>query len=599
MNRRETIFCALTAAFMLLLSGCGASSDGISFTEKEVPVISGEQEMGTITLRFYEDMPNVDYVNLGEWYNKFMELSLDEEKPKMTFKKSLSGKYNYSDPYGKAVIDVDKDTIFSKDMSAFTNLMSIFQAGIDNIYFDHYLYTRIGDVEKAGDGSYTYDLGKYNIDIRYDKSGVYIPQSTVSDIFSSLGYNISLYDGNALYLNTNLMIGLSTDVSKDFVAENMKTLDADGMRPADMAEYAYNTLCFSLDNFYGYPGRARLNDYLAEKGLDKALQEYGDIGRKTREYLMSRDFAEYVLGNYLLTYLLWDKGHTYFYMFNDIEDLSPMLYERIKYDINEINDQIDELDADIIASDSLMQRLLELRKKSFGEELYVKKGDTAVFSADSFNDYDESVWKSIYQDGADERKLEELSKVDSTIALYFALKDAARDPEIKNFIVDVSINPGGSADMVCMFAGLVTGQRTIPFTYEDVDTKRVITQYYECDLNLDGVFDELDELGAYDLNIGVITSGYSFSSANCFTSLLKDAGYPVMGQRSGGGGCAVQMLTTGEGYVYGLSSFRARLLDKDHKPVDDGIPVDYELDESSLYDIDKLSEMMNDYYSEK
>ena len=81
----------------------------------------------------------------------------------------------------------------------------------------------------------------------------------------------------------------------------------------------------------------------------------------------------------------------------------------------------------------------------------------------------------------------------------------------------------------------------------------------------------------YDLNFAVLTSSTSFSCGNLFPGLMKDAGYLILGERSGGGGCAIEQQTTGEGLTYQLSSCHMKLLDKDDNSLDNGVPVDIEL----------------------
>ena len=81
-------------------------------------------------------------------------------------------------------------------------------------------------------------------------------------------------------------------------------------RPADLAAFSYNELCFLFDNFYGNPGRGLIADDLYDNGLDHALQTHGDDTRKIREFLKSTDVSEYyaVLPN--LSSYVYDGGHT-------------------------------------------------------------------------------------------------------------------------------------------------------------------------------------------------------------------------------------------------------------------------------------------------
>ncbi len=125
-----------------------------------------------------------------------------------------------------------------------------------------------------------------------------------------------------------------------------------------------------------------------------------------------------------------------------------------------------------------------------------------------------------------------------------------------------------------------------------------------------------------DLNFAVLTSGYSYSCGNQLPCLMKDAGVPIIGERSGGGSCSVQRDLTGEGLVYSHSSWISRLVNDAGEEIDDGVPVDVDLleragskkerrvaefdgkrvetelhDYSSFYDLDNLSQVMNEIYA--
>ena len=47
--------------------------------------------------------------------------------------------------------------------------------------------------------------------------------------------------------------------------------------------------------------------------------------------------------------------------------------------------------------------------------------------------------------------------------------------------------------------------------------------------------DDNDKVGRHNLNIGVLTTDIAFSCGNLFPSLMKDMGFPIIGEKSGGG----------------------------------------------------------------
>ena len=106
----------------------------------------------------------------------------------------------------------------------------------------------------------------------------------------------------------------------------------------------------------------------------------------------------------------------------------------------------------------------------------------------------------------------------------------------------------------------------------------------------------------YQLKYGVMTSSFSFSCGNLFPSLMKDMGFPILGEKSGGGACAVQNFVTPEGLQYQLSSARARLTDMNWVNIDPGveptIPIKVmqddgvTLDYSKFYDVSYVSSLL-------
>jgi hypothetical protein len=92
--------------------------------------------------------------------------------------------------------------------------------------------------------------------------------------------------------------------------------------------------------------------------------------------------------------------------------------------------------------------------------------------------------------------------------------------------------------------------------------------------------------------------------------VFKDAGVFVIGERSGGGSCAVQKCVAADGAAWQVSSWRGKIVDAAGNDVDDGVPVDVDLlertgskktesgfpDYSGFYDLDLLSQVMNEHY---
>jgi C-terminal processing protease CtpA/Prc len=159
---------------------------------------------------------------------------------------------------------------------------------------------------------------------------------------------------------------------------------------------------------------------------------------------------------------------------------------------------------------------------------------------------------------------------DDMVIFLDALNKAAADPEVKNFIVDITANGGGSLDVVMAMTSLMMDKSYICVDNSLTGQRSIVE--YDVDRNFNGTFDAADKFVHYDLNFAVLTSGTSFSCGNLFPSILKDNRIPVMGTASGGGACAIQAMCTADGFCFQISSFRARLNSLEGEIIEHGVP---------------------------
>ena len=88
----------------------------------------------------------------------------------------------------------------------------------------------------------------------------------------------------------------------------------------------------------------------------------------------------------------------------------------------------------------------------------------------------------------------------------------------------------------------------------DGKTRYQMKDTFYADKNLDGMIDEKDEDVTYDFNYAMMISRVSFSNGNSLPALASEAGIPMLGERSGGGGCSMSFFgLPGESNKYGIS----------------------------------------------
>ena len=545
--------------------------DGGNYTERVVPVVTKIAPDGEVTLRFYEDMPNVAYISAADFQSIVLPGSV------MNVTHTGAGEYTLANADATATVNVNSDVFVSDGFEAFTNQMGLLQPGMANVYYDGMPFVRYKSVAYfPAKATTTLDFGAYGIDIRSDGKGtVYFPFATLADMYTDLFYHHAGFNGEKVVANLSLNEVSLAEIDPDY----NQPLLVRTTRPADLVDFNYKELCFAMDHFYGYPGRIRYNDQLKAKGLDKVLEEDVENGADIKKLLLSEKLSDYIVGMLGLTGLYFD-GHTAMDLTGNA--MKPGDTEKYADLYNEYRTAVMSNQGVVAmvmgAMGSMMgmmadqQAVSVLRPKAYGEGVtYFKKGDTAVCVFDSFNSRNEKAWKDYYSGQGPKPTVENTEKDDMVIFLD-ALDKANADPEVKNLIIDISKNGGGSADIVMAMTALIMGKSYISQD-NSLTGQRAIVEY-EVDRNFNRVFDAADEDVHYDLNFAVLTSGMSFSCGNLFPSILKDNGIPVMGATSGGGACAIQAMCTADGFCFQISSFRARLNTLEGENIDAGVTPD-------------------------
>ena len=539
--------------------------DGGSYTERIVPVVTQIAPDGQVTLRFYDNMPNVAYISAADFQSIVLPGST------MTVTHTGAGQYTLTNADATATVNINDDVFVSDQFEAFTNQMGLLQPGMANVYYDGMPFVRYKSVAYLPlKATTTLDLGAYGIDLHADgKGAVYFHFATLADMYTDLYYHHAGFNGEKVVANLSL-----NEVNLGYIDPDYnKTLLKQITRPADLVDFNYKELCFAMDHFYCYPGRIKYNDALKAKGLDKVLEEDIESGPSIKKLLLSEKLSDYVLGMVGLTGVYFD-GHTAMDITSAMGNPTdyPELYNEYRSGVMAHQDVMALVMTAISDMRTMVadgQAVEALRPKVYGEGVtYVKKGDTAVCVFDSFNERNEKAWKDYYA-GNGPMPTTENTEGDDMVIFLDALKKAAADPEVKNFVIDITANGGGSADIVLAMTSLILDKSYI--SQDNALTGQRSFVEYEVDRNFNGVFDAADQDVHYDLNFAVLTSPMSFSCGNLFPSILKDAGIPVMGATSGGGACAIQAMCTADGFCFQISSFRARLNTLDGDNIDGGV----------------------------
>ena len=300
--------------------------------------------------------------------------------------------------------------------------------------------------------------------------------------------------------------------------------------------------------------------------------------------------------------LLEDGGHT----LTDVtrtSDISgnPTFEEKLKDIKTSKREEFDSYCPEYDSVNRIWERDLKfakdvrnLRTEKLGEGVkYYKEGATAYCVFNYFL-CDDSGWRKFYQ-GEGPRPTAEAYPDDYLIALIDALEKAENDPEVKNFVLDISTNGGGSSDIALFITSTFCNKSDL--YYDNVLTGQKMKTTFEVDRNLDGKFDEKDAEVKYHLNFALLVSPYSFSCANLLPALLKDYGMPIIGQQTGGGSCYVLYNPSADGFGYSYSTHRMRVTNTYGENIDPGIDPTYELEKADFYNIPKVTQLIETYYA--
>ncbi len=586
--------------------------DDAKYKEVEVTAFmytTDKEDKSTVTFRYYEETPNVPFISLKEYYKKLQGENLTayhEGDGIFTLNNHKKGAMD-------ATLDVNKGTITAGDYTKFSYISDVnnHEKGVNFPLIQSVSGVYLEEAKTA-----TIDLTEYGIKIHTDKDSknIWVPFQTAADLFINGANYYAFTMGDAVFFIDQTAV-MDDDIqffAKDpQFTQRMHTALVSTTRSADLIEYTYNELCLLFDTFYGKPGLGEISELQAKYGLDKALDMYGDNTRTIKEYLKSPEWAKYLAGLNLFSNFVYDGGHTVTYLW--IISINQLTYyaDMAKF-VEDYKAYLGAVDVPSHPARSDTTEILrQLRTDAWSDmekigddTYYYEKGDTAVFVFDSFND-DAEAWTDYMNGDRDDLP-------DDCIGdLYRALDKANSNPNIEKFVLDLTTNGGGYVRDVVFMNTLLTTQNHI---HETIDTVSREVGKYEMrgDINLDGKFDDDDYVAPYRFDYAILTSCASFSSGNLLPVTAQYNGIMILGERSGGGSCNMQIFATADGMTGSISGSSKSIIgyedeDYNENTVEMGaipdatlviVNPDGTVDYSGMYDIETISEEMEKFYAE-
>ena len=592
MKKRIAFLSLLIASAVLIgaLLPVTAVADGETYELRNVTAYLYDLDHSeTLTCAFFPDLPDEPYVSVVDYLSRTYTTAYEETE-------DGSGRHVISNEYGKMTVDCAKETVTFNNYFTFSS----YGADQEGTSLDS-PFCEDGETQIVSEPKdLTIELANYHFDLVSIGGKCYFPLSVLSGLFT-VSYNAAEYvNGNLYFLHT------MENRACDGYFDKRSLYDSLERDPA-MAAYTYDVLCFTMDLLYGRPMKSSLSADIGDKGLDRTLED-NERAAGIKELLLSNDLLDFFAGMAALDALLFDGGHTVMYAeqlkesgaYPDTEFAgfwnaimtNTSTDPRATTVINGIGySSVQSMPTLVIGSqrDQALEAYEQVRSWPMGEGQIVLTvhGDTALFTFDSF--YNE------------------------VIEPFKWSLDYAVEKGLKNFVLDLSNNGGGSSAVLLYLLGMMTHSADVDMVNLETVSNTTTRVGTRLDLNLDGVFDEQDDAVSYDLNFAVLTTKKSFSCGNLLPVLAKAEGILILGQTSGGGECAITKQYLPGGHYFYMSCCH-KFPAVNGRAVDLGAEVDYDLavvtneqevgafgkvtlyDYSGLYDIDNLSAKIREFY---
>jgi hypothetical protein len=380
----------------------------------------------------------------------------------------------------------------------------------------------------------TFSFAKYNIDLYAYDNEVLLPFAFVNALFFSPQFKDFIYNGKAIFLTSD------AEVTSKYYSLYNSYLTSEKNQPRNeaTAKMNRNLTLFLMDSFYGRFNETTFKDFTS---LSKSLGVYDDLASSTPMVAYAALAKLLCLVDDIhsspnhpsscVASVLGTDSVDQEYQSQVVTKINGTWRGRRREALEEVGGT---LSTNLVLDDQ-------------DQSSFSYSGDTAIIRFESFARKDnDKVFLPNHVIGNVNYQF------NSYNLFYDAFKDIkANHSEVKNIIVDLSANLGGTVITLVEIAGFFMSK--VPLTYTNQLTGEVFHEDYEVDTNYDGVYDDND-FQAKGYNVYCLISGSSFSCGNLLPEIFKVTdSATIIGQTSAGGSCVVYNLPTGTGDLINLS----------------------------------------------
>lgn len=596
MKRKFKSILTLCSLFSLCVSSCNKgggeeSSESTTSSTSTSTVVNHDITSKELTLNNYA----TGYTLKTDKINVYFD-SATNDVPYLSIKNMYSAMDGFYD-YSRLSFDMKDNKNKLVVTESTYNTSVAFNWETDTIEFDDYdfastfvidssttnysfnLYTLNTSFQTSSNEA-TFNLADYGFDILHYNDEVLVPLAVANIVLNSTNYVNLVYNTESV----SVFYGSLDTSSDEYWATYTKSPVSGQKQTTEMRDATVNTICFLMDYYYGLKelkNYTKFKDWLNEESNAEILKQLTNKTGNNNNHGASK-----------WVYKMLDEGHS--------AVISGNVYSKTP---NNPTAQTDMNTTGNLANLSRTYTTLKnLRDKQTGYDSTKIRytGDTAIFTIDSFDTGESS---DIYNDDGSIK--EHAWEYDT----YFYMKhqldaintyNETAETKVSNVVIDLSYNGGGNMGALFRAVGFLKNDDVRYVTY-DILTKRYTSMHMAVDVTNTGKVGSNPYAG---FNYSVLTSGYTFSAANRFASIVYEQNLgKIIGQKSGGGMCSVFPTVLADGTFIHLSSSNTMRITTDEqdyaamKEIESGIPVAASLELSDYYNDEKVAAAAKEAWS--
>ncbi|AXE61024.1 hypothetical protein DA803_02935 [[Mycoplasma] phocae] len=413
-----------------------------------------------------------------------------------------------------------------------------------------------------------FDLKKYGMDIIYKEGKLLLPFPIFNTLFMSQAFTNLYFNGENF---TNVSAGVNAFGETPITAlERIRKNKKNNQTPTkEEREATYKHFLFVMDHFYGLKQHKKIksfDSYISDDDKAKFLSTNKDDFNQAYVNIFQKQLNEL---------------HTRMNSLSYYEERWVAPWTEILAGKDLSGDYSKKFNANRKKLVENFEKAFDKKIKDFNADDYIKyEGNTAFVTLLRF------------EDGTKE----ELAKPDRWkydtyfLMRYLMEEQLSKKPEIKNIVLNLAINGGGSVSSMVRTLGFMTNKEVLNREY-DVLNRRADLSKSLVDTKGNNEYGK----NAYEqYNWNILVGINTFSAANQLTSIVKEMGIAkIIGQRTGGGMSAIMPITLLDGTTVTISSPNNAVFGEKNESIEDGIVPDMELPYEKFYDYKYIDSILS------